>query len=173
MQFALRLVRKTMELALRKGEIPELPSMIPTELSSIRTGIYIAAFERLGRKPRGRVGSYLPTKLSLAEEIIHQTVRLLETFPFEKEDLPHLLYELRMTKSPSLLADLGELKADAGLLVRTSKGKTGVSLPSPRAVTPDERFREACRHGEINLHTDDTRLYTFAVETITEDARSS
>jgi len=170
MQFAIRLVRKTMESALRKGEIPPLPSMVPHELAGIRTGIYIAAFERLGRKPRGRVGSYLPTKLSLAEEIIHQTVRLLETFPFQKEDLPHLMYELRLTKSPALLADLSELKPDSGLLVRTSQGKTGVALPSAREQTPSDRFREACTHGAIDPKTEDTRLYTFAVETITEDA---
>ncbi|TSC73110.1 MAG: hypothetical protein G01um101438_133 [Parcubacteria group bacterium Gr01-1014_38] len=159
-----------MESALRKGEIPRLPPVVPEELSSIRTGIYIAVFERLGRKPRGRVGSYLPTKLSLAEEIIHQTVRLLETFPFQKEDLPHLMYELRLTKSPALLADLGELKPDAGLLVRTSAGKAGVSLPSAREQTPDKRFGEACAHGDINPKIEDTRLYMFAVETITEDA---
>lgn len=170
MQFAIRLVRKTMESALRKGEILRLPPGVLEKLSGTRTGIYITAFERLGRKPRGRVGSYLPTKLSLAEEIVHQTVRLLETFPFQKKDLPHLMYELRMTKPPALLADLGELKPDAGLLVRTSQGKAGVSLPSIREQTPDERFREACAQGDIKPTIEDTRLYTFAVETITEDA---
>lgn len=158
-----------MESALRKGEIPEVPAVIPEELSSISTGIYVTAFERLGRKPRGRVGSYLPTKATLAEEIIHQTVRLLETFPFKKEDLPNLLYELRLTKPPALLADLSELKSDAGLLVRTSQGKTGVSLPSAREQAPNDRFREACAQGEINPSIEDTRLYTFGVETMTED----
>lgn len=159
-----------MESALRKGEIPELPSVVPTELTSIRTGIYVAAFERLGRKPRGRVGSYLPTKRSLAEEIIHQTVRLLETFPFQKEDLPQLTYELRITRPPALLADLDELKPDAGLLVRTSTGKTGVSLPAAWEQTPEERFHDACARGHINPKIEETRLYTFAVETITEQA---
>lgn len=159
-----------MESALRKGEIPEVPAVVPEELSSISTGIYVTAFERLGRRPRGHVGSYLPTKATLAEEIIHQTIRLLEAFPFKKEDLPNLLYELRMTKPPALLADLHELKPDAGLLVRTSQGKTGVSLTSAREHAPNDRFRDACAQGEINPSIEDTRLYMFGVETITEDA---
>lgn len=169
MQFALRLVRKTMESALRKGEIPEPPAVVPQELSSISTGIYVAAFERVGKKPRGRVGSYLPTKSSLAEEIVYQTSRLLETFPFQKDDLPRLVYELRFTRPPALLADLDELKLEAGLLVRTSGGKTGVALPTAHEQMPAERFREACTNGNINPTFEDTRSYTFAVETITGD----
>ncbi len=159
-----------MESLLRKREIPELPKVMPEDLASIRTGIYIAAFENPGRKPRGRVGWYLPTKSTLAEEIVHQTVRLAETFPFRKEDLPHLTYELLLTKPPSLLAALSELPSGFGLLVRTAMGKQGVSLPGSRERTPDERFREACAQNGINPVIDDVRLYEFAVETVTEAA---
>lgn len=168
MQFAVRLVRKTMESILRKGEIPETPPVVPEELTSIRTGIYLSAFENPGRKPRGRVGSYLPTKPSLAEEIIHQSSRLAATFPFRKEDLPYLTYELLLTQPPSFLSALSSLPPEAGLLVRTSRGKSGVSLPGARERAPDERFREACAQGSIDPRADDHRLYVFAVDTITE-----
>ncbi len=168
MQFAVRLVRKTMESLLRKGVPPELPSVVPDELTSIRTGIYIAVFENPGRKPRGRVGSYLPTKSTLAEEIIFQTTRLADTFPFRKEDLPYLSYELLLTHPPTFLSTLSALQPDAGLLVRTSKGTHGVSLTGARDRTPDERFREACAHGGIDPTLDDVRLYAFAVDTLSE-----
>lgn len=168
MQFAVRLVRKTMESILRKGIIPEPPTVVPEDLSSIRTGIYVVAFENPGRKPRGRVGSYLPTKPTLAEEIVHQTVRLVETFPFRKEDLPYLTYELLLTKPPALLATLSELKPGSGLLVRTSQGKQGLSLPGARERTPEERLTEACAQHGINPVIEDARLYEFAVDTITE-----
>lgn len=170
MQFALRLVRKTMERALRKGEIHGVPDVVPEDLASIRTGIYVAAFENPGRKARGRVGSHLPTKSSLAEEIIHQTVRLLQTFPFRKEDLPYLTYEILLTHPPSLLAALSALRSDAGLLVRTSRGTSGISLPSAQERTPEERLREACVNGGIDQNTQDTRLYEFAVDVIRENA---
>lgn len=157
-----------MESLLRKGEIPSPPTVVPEDLSSIRTGIYIAAFENPGRKPRGRVGSYLPTKPTLAEEIVYQTVRLVETFPFRKEDLPYLTYELLLTEPPALLATLSELKPDAGLLVRTSQGRQGLSLPGARERTPEERLREACAQHGINPTIEDARLYEFSVDTITE-----
>lgn len=168
MQFAVRLVRKTMESLLRKGEPPALPSVMPEELASIRTGIYIAAFENPGRKPRGRVGSYLPTKRTLADEIVHQTSRLLATFPFRKEDLPYLTYELLLTQPPSLLPALSHLRPEAGLLVRTAHGKHGVSLPGVNERTPTHRFREACAHGGIDPHVEDLRLYHFSVEVVKE-----
>ncbi len=168
MQFAVRLVRKTMESLLRKGAPPELPSVMPEELASIQTGIYIAAFENPGRKPRGRVGSYLPTKRTLADEIVHQTARLLATFPFRKEDLPYLTYELLLTRPPSLIAALSHLRPDAGLLVRTSHGKPGVSLPGVNERMPEDRLREACTHGGIDPRIEDIRLYQFAVEVVKE-----
>lgn len=157
-----------METILRKGELPELPSLLPEGLSSIRTGIYIAAFEYPGRKPRGRVGSYLPSKSTLAQEIVYQTARLVETFPFRKEDLPHLAYELLFTEPPTLLASLTDLQGDVGLLVRSARGKQGVSLPGAKERTPDDRFREACAHGDIDSRTEDFRVYTFAVETASD-----
>lgn len=170
MQFALRLVRRTMESLLRKGALPELPTVLPEDLASIRTGIYLAAFENPGRKPRGRVGSYLPSKPTLAEEIVHQTVRLVETFPFRKEDLPYLTYELLLTQPPTLLPGIAELRPDAGLLLRTSRGKQGVSLPGAKARTPAERFAEACAQGVIDPLFDDIRLYEFPVEAVAEIA---
>lgn len=168
MQFAIRLVRRTMESVLRKREVPPLPTVVPEELTTIRTGIYVAAYEYPGRKPRGRIGSYLPTKTTLAEEIVHQTCRLLEVYPFTKEDLPRLTYELLLTHPPSLLALLSSLQADAGLLVRTPRGKSGISLPALWDRTNEERFREACAQAEIDPRAEDTRLYAFAIDTIRE-----
>lgn len=168
MQFAVRLIRRAMESALKRGEVLSVPKVVPQELASIHTGIYVGAYEKPGRKPRGRVGSYLPTKATLAEEIIHQTTRLLQIYPFTKEDLPHLTYELLLTQSPRLLAQLSDLRPEVGLLVRTSRGKHGVSLPVPHERTPDQRFSEACAQGDIDQAVDDTRLYTFPVERITE-----
>lgn len=168
MQFAVRLVRKTVESLLRKGELPELPAVLPDELSSIWTGIYVAAYENPGRKPRGRVGSYLPTKPSLAEEIIYQSQRLVDTYPFRKEDLPYLSYELLLTRPPAFLSTLAALHPGAGLLVRTSRGKHGVSLPGARERTPEERFQEACGQGRIDPKIDDPRIYEFPVDTVTD-----
>lgn len=168
MQLGVRLVRKTVESLVKRGHLPELPSLLLGDLATSRSGIYIAVYENPGRKPRGRIGSYLPTKPSLSEEIISQSQRLVETFPLRKEDLPYLTYELLLIRPPTFLSTLSALRPPFGLLVRTSSGKQGVSLPGTRERMADERFREACDHGGIDPRTDDTRIYEFAVETVTE-----
>lgn len=172
MQFALRLFRRTFEQVVRKGTVPSLPTVVPKELAKPESGVYVAAFENPGRKPRGRVGSYLPTKPTLAEEIQVQAVTLAETFPFRKEDLPFLTYELLLTKAPQFLADISDLHSGAGLLVRTSQGQQGVSLPGATARAPEERLSEACRRGGIDRRTDDIRMYEFGINVMSEDAAS-
>lgn len=167
--FALRLFRQTFEQIVKKGVIPPLPAAVPKELQRAESGVYVAAFEKPGRKPRGRVGSYLPTKSTLAEEILVQAATLADTFPFRREDLPFLTYEVLLTKPPQFLADISDLPPDAGLLVRSSRGQQGVSLPGAIAREPWERFREICRQAGINERLDDARTYKFGIDVLSED----
>lgn len=148
--------------------MPPLPGVIPAAFSRIESGVYVAAFEKPGWQPRGRVGSYLPTRATLAEEIQVQARRLAEAFPFRKEDLPFLAYEILLTGPPFFLAELSELKETAGLLVRTSKGRHGVSLPGAVLRSPAERFAEACGQAGIDSHTDDFRAYAFSIDVLRE-----
>lgn len=167
-QFALRLFRQTFEYCVRKGAIPPLPATVPPELQKVEGGVYVAAFENPGRKPRGKVGFYLPTKSSLAEEIQTQALTLTETFPFRKEDLPYLTYELFFTRAPRFLADLSSLRSDAGLLVRSSLGRQGVSLPGVFMRSPQERFLEACERANIDQRIDTVRFYMFDIDVVRE-----
>ena len=78
-------------------------------------------------------------------------------------------YELLLTSSPSLLSTLIALRPDDGLLVRTPRGKHGISLPGAnKSRSPDERFREACAQAGIDPRIEDTRLYSFLIETVAE-----
>lgn len=167
--FALRLFRQTFEQFVKKGVVPPLPNVLPQELQRAESGVYVAAFENPGRKPRGRVGSYLPTKSTLGEEIQVQAVMLADTFPFRREDLPFLTYEVLLTQSPQLLADISDLPPDAGLLVRSGRGQQGVALPGAAKRTPEERFLEVCRRAGVDHALDNVRLYTFGIDVLDED----
>lgn len=169
MQFTLRLFRTAFEQLIRRGDVPPLPASLPQEFSRAENGVYVAAFERAGRKPRGRVGSYLPTKATLAEELQSQAQALRDTFPFRKEDLPYLTYEVALTSSPHFLPSLAELPADQGLLVKTPNGRQGVSLPGATPRAPEERLKEACARGQIEA-AEPTRLYTFRVDIFREES---
>lgn len=170
-QFAIRLLRQTFESVVRKGEVPPLPVMVPEELAKPEGGVYVAAYENPGRLPRGRVGSYLPTKASLAEEIQAQAVNLAHTYPFRKEDLAYLTYELLLTRTPFLLANITDLEPHVGLLVRLGHGRSAISLPGAQTRSPEERLREACRQGGIDPAVSDIRMYKFAIDVVSEEKR--
>lgn len=167
-KIALKILRRTFEEFVRRGTWHPLPPVLPHELTRAESGVYVAAFENPGRKPRGRVGSYLPTKSTLAEEIQAQAVRLAGAYPFRKEDVPFLEFEALLTKPPHLLADIAGLDSAAGLLVRTSTGKHGVSLPAARQRDAHKRLADVCRRAGIDAALDGIRIYEFAIDVLRE-----
>jgi len=166
-----RIFRQVFEGFVGKREIPELPAVLPRKLKKVEGGIYVAAFENPGKKPRGRVGSYMPLKSTLAEEIQFWAVELARTFPFRKQDLPFLQYEISLVKTPCLLASIDHLEAQNGLLVRSDMGKTGVSLPNSKYTDPGQRLKEAYRRAGIQQLGSSVRLYQFEVQQIHEPKR--
>lgn len=167
-ELSIRIVRQTFELFVTKGEIYTIPFTLPKELSGPANGIYIAAFETASKSPRGRVGSYMPSKPIMADEIRHQTITLAKTFYFCKRDLPFLGYELKIVDTPYFLSDLSFLSPEKGLLVRTHSGKSGVSMPEARKKTPKERLWEIRERDNIDEDASRFRLYEFDVQTIHE-----
>lgn len=167
-ELPLKIVRQTFEFFVAKGKIFQIPYGIPPELSKLEKGVFVAAFEKHGFKPRGRVGAIFPTKPNLALEIQEQTVRLAKTHHFSKHDLPFLSYELLFIRTPYLLADISHLKPESGLLIRLSTGKTVYSLPIRQDEPPRERLNEICRRDNVDLNTTSHRLYQFDVEKLNE-----
>lgn len=165
-EIALKIFRESFENFIRKKELPPLPKALPRNLTGPHAGVYAAAFEKIGRKPRGRVGTYMPLKSTLAQEIQYQAMNLGQNFPFRKEDLPFLTYELLLTQSPHLLTDIHDLNPYFGLLVKT-RNKNGVSLPL-KETEPKQRLEEACSRAQIDYRNEELRLYEFPIEVVQE-----
>lgn len=164
----LEIVRKTFEHYILKQELYQIPYMLPPELSKAKNGIFVAAFERIGSTPRGRVGSIFPSKSNLCDEIQLHTISLATTFAFRKNDLPLLVYELLLIKTPHLLANLCDLDRENGLLIRTKTGKIAYSLPSAVFKKPEHLLSDICKTSGIDQATTGLRLYQFKIERINE-----
>lgn len=164
----LKIVRQTFETYVSKGDIFQIPYSLPAELQKPGNGVFVAAFERLGRRPRGRVGQMTPSKPTLAAEIQAQTIALAKTYSFRKQDLPFLAFELLIAQTARLLTDLNNLKPDDGLLIRTDTGKTLYSLPSFVKKTPAERFKQTCAKEGIDGTIANVRIYQFAIDKFNE-----
>ncbi len=166
---AIKIFRKAFEDFVRKGALPPLPAVVPSGLSKAGMGVYAAAFEVPGWKPRGRVGRYLPTKPNLAAEINETAAILARTFPFRKEDLQHLKFEISFVKPPEFLPDIANLDRAKAILVKTDTRKSSFLLPSLDDADPLARLEEALRRGNIDRRYDDIRIYQMDVETIREE----
>ncbi len=139
-----------------------------------------------GGKIRGCIGTYLPTKKNIAEEIIYNAIAAAtEDYrfgPIQKEELPELSYTVYILSQPELIKDINELNPKKfGIIVKTAPitfphdrdavfnghlvAKTGLLLPDlERIDTVEKQISIACQKAGIDSRTEKIIIYKFAVE---------
>ncbi len=157
------------ELA-RKSLQDSLEGKTETELPSFKEGkrgcfVSLHLFSQL----RGCVGTMLPTKSDLAEEI-YSNARLAafedDRFdPVKKEELPYLDISVDVLSPLEKISSRKQLDPKKyGVYVRSDDGRSGVLLPDLEGVdTIQEQVRIAKRKGNI-LEEEDCSYYRFSVE---------
>jgi AMMECR1 domain-containing protein len=121
---------------------------------------------------RGCVGTYLPTKESIAEEIIQNAIAAAtEDYRFgqiKKEELPFLSYTVYILNPPELIKDIKELNPKKyGIIIRTADppAKSALLLPDLEGVnTTEEQIEIVCQKGDINPAKDKLIIFRFTVE---------
>ena len=189
------LAKNTVEKYIREGKIISVPSDLPEEFLSRKAGTFVtiekcasSAHPPLRRecKLRGCIGTYLPTKENIAEEVIHNAIAAAtEDYrfgPIQKEELPYLSYTVYILSEPELVKNLKELDPKKfGIIVKT-KGflpssdvifnpspqpyqKTGLLLPDLEGVdTIEKQISIACQKGGIDPEREKIFIYKFTVE---------
>lgn len=163
-EIILKIVRETFETFVKSNARFTNNFILPVGMDKPARGVYVSAFEYPGRKPRGRVGSYMPTKSNLIDEIQFQAMELAKTFPFRKQDLPFLKYEIWLTKAPRLVAGPNSVPDESGLLMRSKSGKGGISLPSRRKKTAHARIKEILSIEKNRAEEEAWRYYEIEIE---------
>ncbi|OGZ18891.1 MAG: AMMECR1 domain-containing protein, partial [Candidatus Nealsonbacteria bacterium RBG_13_38_11] len=134
---------------------------------------------------RGCIGTYLPTRINIAEEIINNAIAAAtEDYRFEaikKEELPYLSYIVYILSAPELVEGINELNPkEFGIIVKTApftypnespvfdgnvSFKAGLLLPDLKGInTPEEQFSIACQKGGINPAKEKVFIYRFRAE---------
>lgn len=135
---------------------------------------------------RGCIGTYLPTKDNIAEEIIHNAIAAAaEDYrfgPIHEEELPYLSFSVYILNDPELVKDISELNPKKyGIIVKTipiarlngadvifnghSPLKSGLLLPDLKGVDTTERqISIACQKGGIDPIKEKIFIYRFAAE---------
>jgi len=125
------LAKLAVENYIKDGKIIDPPEDLPEEFLKKRAGVFVtiekcasSAHPPMRRKLRGCIGTYLPTKINIAEEIIHNAVAAAcEDYRFEpvqKEELSSLSYTVYILNSPEPVKDIKKLDPKKfGIIIKT------------------------------------------------------
>jgi AMMECR1 domain-containing protein len=125
--------------------------------------------ENPGRKVRAMYGQALPQQVSLAQEIVVNTVAVLQqnpARPVRRVDLPQLHFSVALLGSLQRISDAQHLDPQhIGLYVRSDRGKTALLLPQRTGIeTADDQIATALREVGIQPHMESFTMYRFTVE---------
>ncbi len=161
-----KLARYTLETYVKEGVIPPLPKDLPEEMIEQRAGVFVSI--KKGGQLRGCIGTFLPTRKNIAEEIQRNAISTgcedPRFYPVGKDELCELEYSVDVLTEPVPVYSIDELDPKKyGILVR--KGyKSGLLLPDLEGVdTVEQQLRIALAKAGIRLD-EDYEIYKFEVE---------
>lgn len=178
------LAKKAVESYVKEGKIIELRNDLSEEFLTKRAGTFVT-IEKNGNL-RGCIGTYLPTKENIAQEVIQNAIAAAtEDYrfgPVQKEELPSLSYTVYILSEPELVKDLKELDPKKyGIIVKTLPltspngtdvffnghfvPKSGLLLPDLEKVdTLEKQISLACQKGGIDPQKEKILIYKFTVQ---------
>ena len=165
------LAKEAVENYIEEKRVISPTGNLPQEFER-RAGVFVT-IEKDGRL-RGCIGTYLPVRDNIAEEIIHNAIAAaVEDDRFgaiKKTELSHLSYIVYLLNKPEKVLDLAELDPKKfGIIVKAGR-RSGLLLPDLEGVnTVAEQIAICCQKGGIMLKQDNVEIYKFTVEKHEED----
>jgi len=166
--FYLELAKEAVERYIKKGEVISPFNDLPKDVLVQRAGTFVTIMEN--GNLRGCIGTYLPTKNNLAEEIIHNAIAAAREdyrfSPIQEKELNSLSYIVYILSEPELVKDIKELDPKKyGIIVKTLPYKSGLLLPDLEGIdTVEKQILIACQKGVIDPFKEKILIYKFTVE---------
>lgn len=137
----------SVETYIKERKIISPPPDLPKEFLERRAGTFITIerFDKLTARKnselKGCIGTYLPTRKNIAEEIIYNAIAAAtEDYrfgPIQKEELSQLSYTVYILSEPELIKDINELDPQKyGIIVKTAP----ISYPNGTDVVFNGHF---------------------------------
>lgn len=169
-QYAL-LAKLAVETYVKDGRIlKSLPENLTEDLLEKKAGVFVT-IEKEG-KLKGCIGTYLPTRENIAQEIIYNAIAAASQDPrfasVIKEDLNKLSYTVYILGILEPIKTLGELDPKKyGIIVkaRDFPSKTGLLLPDLKGIDSiDAQVFIACQKAGIDPKKEEILIYKFKAE---------
>ncbi len=147
------LARKSLEMYVSDGTVIEMPDVLPIEMANRKAGVFVS-IKKSGQL-RGCIGTIIPTRKNIAEEIIHNAISSGTEDPrfnaVEEDELDSLVYSVDVLGEAEPIGSMAELDVKRfGVIVRAGK-RSGLLLPDLEGVdTPQKQVSIALQKAGIN-----------------------
>ena len=163
------LAKKAVEAYIKEKIIIDPSLDLPKSFFQKKAGVFVTIEKN--KDLRGCIGTYLPTRKNIAEEIIYNAIAAaIEDYrfgPIQKEELEDLSYTVYILDKPELVTDIKKLDPKKyGIIVKTIDNlKTGLLLPDLEGVdTIEKQILIACQKAGINPFQEKIIIYKFTAK---------
>lgn len=162
-----RLAKDTIETYLKTGKVISPPNNLPKEMLANRAGVFVSIHKRDGLL-RGCIGTFMPTKENLAQEIIANAIASATQDPrfppVTSAEVSSLVYsvDVLLKPRPATRKELNPKKY--GLIVSTNDGRRGLLLPDILGVETVKEQIEICCHKAGIAPDEEIKLESFTIE---------
>lgn len=172
------LARLAIEEYVKNGKIIALPEDLPNDLFGKSAGVFISIHKKNPKKNgealRGCIGTFLPTKNTIAQEIIDNAIsacsRDYRFSPIKKEELDNLEISIDVLSEPEKVEDISTLDPKKyGILIKSQKdSRSGLLLPDLEGVnTIHDQIAITLNKAGLKLN-DPINIFRFSVERFKE-----
>ncbi len=160
-----KLAQEALETRVKKGEKPYPSEKLPPELQ--RPGAVFVSLKKQGQL-RGCIGTILPTRENLAQEIIanalHAGLEDPRFPPVTADELDELTYSIDILTEPEKVDDISQLDPRRyGVIVR-SGGRSGLLLPDLEGINTAEEQLSIAKEKAGILEEEEAEIYRFQVQ---------
>lgn len=165
-----KLAQKAVEQYIETGKTIEPDPGLPKEMLENKAGVFVS-IESNGNL-RGCIGTYLPTKDNIAQEVISNAIAAAtQDYRFsriKKQDLASLSYTVYVLKKPEPIEGIQELNPkEYGILAKTLSmpPKSGLLLPDLEDIkTKEQQLLAVCKKAGIDPAHEELMLYRFRAQ---------
>jgi AmmeMemoRadiSam system protein A/AmmeMemoRadiSam system protein B len=158
-----KLAKETVETYIREGKVPK-PETLTPEMRE-RAGVFVSLRKRGAL--RGCIGTFEPTRDSVAEELISNAIssatRDPRFLPIAPEELPDISYSVDILTKPEPVASPQDLDPKRYGVIVECGGRRGLLLPDLEGVDTVEHQIEICRAKAGIFSNEPVTLYRFQV----------
>ncbi|MBI3951566.1 MAG: AmmeMemoRadiSam system protein A [Acidobacteria bacterium] len=167
----IKLARRSVEVFLSGEGMLATPELVSEELAG-QAGVFVCIKRRNGDL-RGCVGTVMPVRKNIAEEIIYNAVAAAiedsRFVPVQLAELDDLVFSVDILSPLELVSSAADLDPKTyGVMVESEDGRRGLLLPDLAGIDhAEQQMVIAMRKAKILLGTP-VKYYRFVVERISE-----